>query len=121
LAVISTQPDLTSPRFVLLSILSGEELIRRYLLHVLPKGFTRIRHYGFLANRCRATKLAQIRAAIGHEAAAENESEPATEERNDRHRCRHCGMGRLRIVAILPAPRWQIRSQPPPKEANRVH
>ena len=33
--------------------LTGEELIRRFLLHVLPKGFMRIRHFGFLANRCR--------------------------------------------------------------------
>jgi len=41
--------------------LDGEELIRRFLLHILPKGFMRIRHYGFLANRCRQQKLAQIR------------------------------------------------------------
>ena len=33
--------------------LAAEEFIRRFLLHVLPKGFVRIRHYGWLANRCR--------------------------------------------------------------------
>lgn len=44
--------------------LSGEELIRRFLQHVLPKGFMRIRHFGFLANRCRETKLEQIRQAL---------------------------------------------------------
>ena len=44
--------------------LSGEELIRRFLLHVLPKGFMRVRHLGFLANRCRARRLAQIRTAL---------------------------------------------------------
>nr|WP_276568914.1 transposase [Thiococcus pfennigii] len=44
--------------------LSGEELLRRFLLHVLPKGFMRVRHYGFLANRCRARRLPEIRAAI---------------------------------------------------------
>lgn len=33
--------------------LTGEELLRRFLLHVLPKGFMRVRHFGFLANRCR--------------------------------------------------------------------
>jgi hypothetical protein len=32
--------------------LDGEELIRRFLLHILPPGLMRIRHYGFLANRC---------------------------------------------------------------------
>ena len=37
--------------------LTGEELVRRFLLHVLPKGFMRVRHFGFLANRCRARRL----------------------------------------------------------------
>lgn len=40
------------------------EFIRRFLLHVLPKGFRRIRHFGFLANACRTAKLARIRAAL---------------------------------------------------------
>lgn len=44
--------------------LSGSEFIRRFLLHVLPKGLMRIRHYGFLANRCRIDKLAKIRVAL---------------------------------------------------------
>ena len=38
--------------------LSGAALLRRFLLHVLPKGFMRVRHYGFLANRCRARRAA---------------------------------------------------------------
>jgi hypothetical protein len=44
--------------------LAGAELVRRYLLHVLPKGLIRIRHFGFLCNRHRRLKLAQIRAAL---------------------------------------------------------
>lgn len=40
------------------------EFMRRFLLHVLPKGFRRIRHFGFLANTCRATKLARIRTLL---------------------------------------------------------
>jgi len=44
--------------------LDGTELLRRFLLHVLPKGFMRIRHFGFLANRCRAQRLGQIGEAI---------------------------------------------------------
>lgn len=44
--------------------LSGVEFIRRFLLHVLPKGFMRLRHYGFLANRCRAEKLRRIRVLL---------------------------------------------------------
>ena len=41
--------------------LTGTEFIRRYLLHVLPSGFMRIRHYGILASACRAKKLDIIR------------------------------------------------------------
>ena len=42
--------------------LSAVEFIRRFLLHSLPRGFVRIRHYGFLANRNRQANLAAIRA-----------------------------------------------------------
>lgn len=42
--------------------LSCDEFLRRYLQHVLPKGFMRIRHYGFLANACRQRALGLIRA-----------------------------------------------------------
>jgi len=41
--------------------LSADEFLRRFLLHVLPAGFHRIRYYGFLGNRCHVTKLAQCR------------------------------------------------------------
>lgn len=41
--------------------LSCDEFLRRYLQHVLPKGFMRIRHYGFLANACRKRSLGLIR------------------------------------------------------------
>jgi hypothetical protein len=41
--------------------LDEHEFIRRFLLHVLPGGFQRIRHYGFLANRHRAAKLTRCR------------------------------------------------------------
>ena len=44
--------------------LHADEFIRRFLLHTLPKGFRRIRHFGFLANACRASKLARIRTAL---------------------------------------------------------
>jgi hypothetical protein len=44
--------------------LDGQELLRRFLTHVLPKGLMRIRHYGFLANRCCRQRLTQIREAL---------------------------------------------------------
>ena len=43
----------------------AEEFIRRFLLHVLPEGFQRIRYYGFLANRYREEKLARCRELLG--------------------------------------------------------
>src|SRR6201987_1313039 len=46
--------------------LEAEEFIRRFLLHVLPEGFQRIRYYGFLANRYREPKLARCRELFGH-------------------------------------------------------
>jgi hypothetical protein len=45
--------------------LTPEEFIRRFLIHVLPPGFHRIRHYGLLANGVRAKNLAQARALLG--------------------------------------------------------
>ena len=45
--------------------LSAEEFIRRFLIHVLPDGFQRIRYYGFLCNRYRQDKLVQCRQLLG--------------------------------------------------------
>ena len=58
--------------------LTGEELLRRFLLHVLPKGFMRVRHFGFLANRCRARRLAEIRTALEAPAPAVAEEPEST-------------------------------------------
>jgi Putative transposase/Transposase zinc-binding domain len=44
--------------------LDVDEFLRRFLLHVLPKGFVRIRYFGFLASRCRTRELAQCRQAL---------------------------------------------------------
>jgi len=85
--------------------LSGEELIRRFLLHVLPKGFMRIRHFGWLANRCRAKRLAEVRAAINApppEETSEDRQEPAS---FDGYPCPFCRQGHLRIIAVLPPKR----------------
>jgi hypothetical protein len=44
--------------------LTGDGVLRRFLLYDLPRGFIRVRHFGFLANRCRARRLAEIRTAL---------------------------------------------------------
>jgi hypothetical protein len=45
--------------------LAAEEFLRRFLQHVLPSGFVKVRHYGLLANRRRAERLAVCRALLG--------------------------------------------------------
>jgi hypothetical protein len=84
--------------------LEGEELLRRYLLHVLPKGFMRCRHFGFLANRCRGERLAQIRKAIEAEEACEPSAENDTSF--DGWPCPHCHQGRLRVIALIAPRPW---------------
>jgi hypothetical protein len=60
-------------RYKTMTLATGE-FIRRFLLHVLPSGFHRIRHYGLFANHVRADNLARIRERLG---AAEPASDPA--------------------------------------------
>ena len=90
--------------------LKATEFIRRFLLHVLPTGFVRIRHYGFLANRVCQEKLAQCRALLGVEAtpepiAAECSAEPreSLEEVAGAKVCPSCGAGRMVLVATVQA------------------
>lgn len=102
--------------------LSGEEFLRRFLLHTLPRGFVRIRHYGILGNRCRHQKLAQCRALLDQPPPKplEPESTQAMMLRLtgiDVTRCPYCQLGHLRRVATLrPAPpsKPQPRATGPP-------
>ena len=80
--------------------LTGEELVRRFLLHVLPKGFMRVRHFGFLANRCRATRLAQIRAALEAQPPQAAEAKEETAPFGGYH-CPKCRKGRMQVAAHL--------------------
>jgi predicted RNA-binding Zn-ribbon protein involved in translation (DUF1610 family) len=88
--------------------LDGVEFLRRFLLHVLPKGFVRIRYFGLLANRVRADNLARCRELLSAQAPpAPRSSSKAEPTDEDRHRCPTCGTGRLRRVGTLepvPAP-----------------
>jgi hypothetical protein len=89
--------------------LEGEEFIRRFLLHVLPKGLMRIRHFGFLANRCRKAKLAQIRTALAQEDQQTDCAETNDEAAGafDGYPCPECGIGRLRLVGSLAPLRFE--------------
>jgi Putative transposase/Transposase zinc-binding domain len=94
--------------------LSADEFIRRFLLHVLPNGFQRIRYYGLLSNRHRKEKLAQCRRLLGMSPPAEQTNpSPAEKDYRDRyeeltgnslHQCPQCQQGRMLVVEILPRP-----------------
>ncbi len=100
--------------------LTHEEFIRRFLLHVLPQGFVKIRHYGLFAAPNLATKLVLARRAFDGPAAepeatvnAENSSEPDWKDTFfsltgiDLTRCPHCGTG-----TMIPQPLEAARSPP---------
>ena len=90
--------------------LKAEEFIRRFLLHVLPEGFQRIRYYGFLANRYREQKLTRCRDLLGMPVAQPAAAEVSTDYL-DRYeeltgfslwKCPVCHQGRMLMIEILP-------------------
>jgi Putative transposase/Transposase zinc-binding domain len=80
--------------------LDAVEFIRRFLLHVLPCGFVKIRHYGFLANGIRAGRLALCRSLLPPVMPATNELEPE-QHRAVRRTCPACGAGRMVVIATV--------------------
>ena len=111
--------------------LSGSEFVRRFLLHVLPKGFMRIRYFGYLANRQRHEKLAHCRRLLGEAGptpVADSSPAPTAPHamNNDQAEqvvCPACQQGALRIVfqwdryspaashPLAPAPRCRAQSR----------
>jgi hypothetical protein len=88
--------------------LSAEEFIRRFLIHVLPSSFMKIRHIGFLANKSKKKSLARCRAALGT-------IEIKPEKKNTRElfkeltgrdldQCPHCRQGTMVVVGEIPKP-----------------
>ena len=93
--------------------LPAEEFTRRFLLHVLPSGLQRIRHYGLLANRTRHAKLERCRELLGVAPTAPSEHDP-DEDYHDRYLrltgvslldCPVCKRGRMVCIeTLLPKP-----------------
>jgi hypothetical protein len=98
--------------------LTADEFMRRFLLHVLPGGFHRIRHYGLLANAERKTNLAKLRELLQMVPFGDVQSDDAGVQANAvpaTFVCPHCG-GAMHVIEIL----LRIKSirAPPPYRAR---
>src|SRR6202140_1719654 len=91
--------------------LSLDEFLRRFLLHLLPEGFMRIRNFGFLANRRRATTLPLCFHLLGSALQTEQEASSA-KDATPLWLCPKCG-GPMRVIQRLTAAEIQLRSPPP--------
>jgi hypothetical protein len=91
--------------------LEAVEFVRRFLLHVLPSGFVRVRHYGLLANRHRREKLARCRELLGMVVTPRADTAPIDPgpaasghevEVTPTRVCPRCGAGRMIVIAEFP-------------------
>jgi len=92
--------------------LSSDEFLRRFLLHILPKGFVRIRNFGFLANRKRAKLLPLCFHLFGATPQPQVASHPCgTKNSSPSWRCPKCG-GPMKVIERFTAAELQLRSPP---------
>jgi len=106
--------------------LEADEFIRRFLIHVLPKGFAKIRYFGFLANRHRCDRLSLCRLLLN---APSPETDTQLLDWKSRHQaltgesidiCPACHKGRMRLVQVL-VPHWQRFRHRPKRTKHRIH
>ena len=98
--------------------LDAVEFIRRFLLHIVPAGFVRIRQFGFLANRARGKKLELCRALLGAPLVPANPTVAIADrngkgEERDRKPCPVCKIGHMILIAVVPTTRL---AQPLPRQ-----
>jgi len=95
-----------------LTALSHDQFLRRFLLHILPKGFVRIRHFGFLACRRRRSTLPLCFQLLGAvQEALSEEHTSSTGDLPDLYRCPKCGAP-MKVIERLTAAEIQLRSPP---------
>ena len=90
-----------------------DDFLRRFLLHLLPKGFVRIRNFGFLANRKRATTLPLCFQSLTAASEQKLERDTSCAQLSNTWRCPRCGAP-MAIVETLSASEIQLRSPPLP-------
>lgn len=93
--------------------LNPEEFIRRFLSHVVPNGFMRIRSFGFLSNASKAKKLPEIQAQLNHKPVKLESKDAATLmfelTGKDINLCPSCQQGRLRVVSEMPSQLYKFK------------
>ena len=87
--------------------LTQKEFVRRFSMHILPKGFTRIRHYGILSGTWKKQHLKQLQEKLNRG------SRPKPRE-TKLHRCPYCKKGTLEPICVFP------KNRPPPNMAGRI-
>ena len=101
--------------------LKASEFIRRFLLHVLPHGFQRIRHYGLLSNRCRKTGIGDCRRLLKVVSLPDPPTDQPAPDSRDRYAsltgrslrdCPVCACGHMVCIEVLPT---HARSRGPPE------
>ena len=80
--------------------LSTDEFIRRFLLHILPKGFHRIRHYGLFANTGRVANIARLRELLGSTPPPEEAARSGEPAETVLPPCPCCG-GRMILIEVF--------------------
>ena len=120
------EPGQRKPRYGTMTV-SADEFIRRFLLHVLPDGMHRIRHFGILANGCRARTLESAREALGSIGCPDDgcvdDDAPEGEREGDEIpqpeaapvACPHCGAA-MRLVRDISRRRPAHASRAPPSD-----
>ncbi len=84
--------------------LSAKEFVRRFALHVLPKGFTRIRHYGILSSAWKKEKLPALQRLLSRKKQAPEKADSAQKNapvKTMLHRCPSCKVGTLETILVF--------------------
>lgn len=118
--VTFTWKDYTKGYEKQISSLNGEEFLRLFCMHILPPGYTRIRHYGFLSSALKGSSLSRIRMSLRVPTKKKTDSRPWQEIALERMGitpgiCKHCGC-RMVVVECYPN-RFKMQQRAPP---NRV-
>jgi hypothetical protein len=109
-----------APERAKLMTLGADEFIRRFLTHVLPEGFHRIRHYGLFASGSRADNVARARQLLNVPPTPPQPSDLPIADSSELHPCPCCS-GRMIIIETFPRGPWPQHRPAPPRVAISIN